>query len=195
MIRLAAALACIGGAAQAACPVAGDLAGGIRMVLEGGDAELFTLGDTGLVESRLTQAEGRETRFTYARGAYLLESIEHDSGSLRPDSRVTFAFPMRPEETPEPGPGRGWGVRMVANYGDGPVVEMLGVSFGAPETVELGGCSLEVLPMEQRIFEGGALVAREERHFLPVLGFSYPVAWHEDDRVDRYDYVSIEAVE
>ncbi|SIN79397.1 hypothetical protein [Vannielia litorea] len=198
MIRAATAVALCAttGTAEAACPVAGDLGrGGVRMVLEGGDHEDFRRGGgPALVESRLTQGGG-ETRFTYARGVYLVESLELEGGVARPGSRATFALPMRPEETPEPLPGHGWGVRIVATYGSDPVTEMLGLRFGAAGEVEIGGCRLAVVPVEQRIYEDGVQVAREERHYLPELGFSYAVAWHEDDRVDRYDYVSIEAME
>ncbi|MFY0635102.1 MAG: hypothetical protein JXQ91_14910 [Vannielia sp.] len=198
MIRggLAVAAVCAAQGAGAACPVPGDLARGIRLVLTSGDTEVFRSRSEVLVESLLDFAnEGGDTRFLYARGVYLLESAEVKDGVPVPDTRATFALPMRPEQTPEPLPGHGWGVEMVANYGDGPVREMLGVRYGTPGEVEIGGCTLAVLPMEQRIYEDGELVAREERHFLPGLGFSYPLAWHEEDRVDRYSYVTIEVME
>ncbi|MBS8225855.1 hypothetical protein [Vannielia litorea] len=180
---------------QAACPVANDMAAGVRITLESGEAEVFRATSDVLVESLLGKADGAQTRFTYARGVYLLESVDVTAEGLRPDSRATFAFPVRPEEAPLPLPGHGWGVRVVATYAGSPVAEMLGIRFGPQQEVTIGDCRLAMVPVEQRIYEDGEMVAREERHYLPDLGFSYSAAWHEEDRVDRYTPVSIEPVE
>lgn len=197
-------LACLAGLAAAGagsvavaaeCPVAGDLARGIRLVLEDGEAEVFRAVSDAVVESRLSRADGAETRFTYARGVYLLASEEWEAGAVQPASRATFAYPMRPEATPAPAPGHGWGVTIAARYDGAPVQEMLGLRFGAATEVAIGACRFEALPVETRIYEAGELVAREDRSYLPGLGFSFAVAWHEDDRVDRYVYKAIEAVE
>ncbi|MBY6048229.1 hypothetical protein [Vannielia litorea] len=185
----------LAGTAGTACPVAADMAGGVRLELANGDSEVFRRTGAATVESVLTVGGAEQTRFSYARGVYLLESIEMEGGALVPGSRATFAFPTRPEGTPEPAPGHGWGLRIVATYGGDPVAEMLGIRFGEPGEATIGDCTLEMLPVEQRIYEDGELVAREERNYIPALGFSYALAWHEDDRVDRYDYVNIEAVE
>ncbi|QDC08850.1 hypothetical protein FHY55_06165 [Oceanicola sp. D3] len=192
---LMAAVTVTSAAGAAACPQAEDIARGVRLTLTDGETEVFRATSEVLVESRLSQGADTATRFTYARGVYLLESIDVTAAGPLPDTRSTFALPVLPAETPEPLPGHGWGVRMVATYSGELVTEMLGIRFGTEEEVVIGDCRYTAVPVEQRIYEDGELVARETRSYLPELGFSYAVAWYEDDNVDRYEYVSIEAVD
>jgi hypothetical protein len=181
----------------AACPVADDLARGIRFTDAEGVTETFTSDVPGLVTS-IYDYHGAISRTLLLRGLYLVEAIEMKDSAPVPASRVTFSFTDPPGGLPDPVPGGGWSGTVTMLTGDTSSTETLAVSFGAAETLVLGDCSYAMVPVRLD-YPDRTQPGFEVMTWLPGLGLGFLSAiGHGPETaatlVDRFDYTAIEAL-
>ena len=181
---------CLASPAFAECPVAEDLEKGIKFTISGDETEVFRKLPNGLITSDYGGG-GYYSRVLLAKGVYLLEVLELENGDVIPGTRVTYAFPVRHEELPDPVPGTGWRAELVLNEGGAFSKETQVYSFGAPQTIRFGGCAYELIPVT---VDYPGENQQDTLHYMPALGISYLAAYKDAEETNRFEYQAIEAV-
>lgn len=192
-MRFLLVLACTALPAQAACPVAADLAKGIRFATEDGATETFTSDTPGLVAS-LYDYEGVQTWTLLQHGIYLVEVSEAENGQPVPATKITFSFSDPVGGLPNPVDGGGWSGVVTTLDGDKTSTETLSYSFGPTVTQVFGDCSYDTVPIEVS-YPDRDPPFHEDLIFIPDLGLSVLSGVYEDGGSDeQYVYTSIESV-
>lgn len=180
-------------AAEARCPVSGDLERGVAVDFSNGDSAVYRTGPgPGLIEAVTVAADGGVWRVLLTRGDYTLRF--ETNGPDGAPVVVEFIYDVEPADLPVPEPSTRWSSRMKmlgptgaqdirANYEAGPLT-----------TETLAGCDFEAIEVTQ-VAEAAA-TAVTVTWWLPELGLSV-VRRSERPGVppQALEVVAIEAVE
>jgi len=187
-------LSCLSAPAWAACPVADDLANGIRLMADDGAVETYRKIAPHIVELTVTYDDDDDfaDRSLLAQGVYILELSELYNGKADPDTTLVYTYPVAADAMPVPAPGTVWRTRAVVGGSDD---EKITASWGQPQQMTFGDCSYTIIPGEL-VYTGVDYREVEGMHYLPELGFAYlaSVASDDDDFMDEYVILSISAV-
>lgn len=185
------------------CPVAADLeAKGIAFGAETGEVEEFRQRRPGLIESRYYLSADRSTysQVVLAKGLYLLELTEVESGSPTPGTRSTYGFPVAPATLPVPDAttpaGTSWTWTLAYNHSGDMGQETHVYTVEPRQQLTFGACSYEVIPVEVRYLPTeGAAEDIDTLHYLPALGLSYLARTTYSGGGETYEYKSIRTLE
>ncbi|MDA0962094.1 MAG: hypothetical protein O2898_04145 [Proteobacteria bacterium] len=193
MRGLAVFLALTAGAAQAACPGAGDLDTGIRMVGSDGSTDTYLREPGGLVRGIYSDGGSRGSKYLLMRGIYMVEIFDTENGSPVAGSRSTYAYPVTAETAPMPTPGGRWDT-LVTILDRGELKSHTeSFVFGDATRVTLGACGYDMLPITAIYHNEDGY--QERLHYLPELGFAYLAATQERGQAaDPVVYIAIERV-
>lgn len=193
MVVRAILLSCLAAApAWAACPVAADLATGIRLVDQNGVIETYRTLRPHVVELIVDYGDEYSDRVSLARGVYTLDVVEEYNGVPDFGTRSTYAYQVAPEAMPLPTPGGVWRTRARV---DDTYDDKMTASWGDPTTMTYGECTYAVIPGEL-VYTGEGYSQTEGLHYLPDLGIAYlsTFSTDADGVVDTYTVVTISAV-
>ncbi|WP_172293644.1 hypothetical protein [Pseudoruegeria sp. HB172150] len=158
--------------ALADCPVAADLAGGVRLISTAGAAETFTLQNDGTIEVFFFYAPGMGSRYHLAKGTYLLDHENIVSGEIVENSTAVYKYPVSTEQLPDPAPGAVW-EGQIAVHGDAPrASESQSYAFGETRELDIAGCAYVSLPVIAT-FRNTEISFQNVYEYLPELGFAY----------------------
>lgn len=204
-VTLAAAGAAIllAGPAPARCPEPGDLAAG-GIVIEESDGVFATYRAAGphMVHMQRDASDGYQWMQMLVQGVHLSLSAPIYNGFPALQESTNYAFREPAAEMPVPAPGLTWetsyGIYLsdyLSGYDRTDSETMKQSWAAAPETMQFGECSYEVLRGTARYeFDDGGW-GEEELWYFPALGIAHVASWRDNDYPDpdRYDIVSIQA--
>ncbi|WP_019954557.1 hypothetical protein [Yoonia vestfoldensis] len=192
MIYRAMFLSCLAAPAMAACPVAADLATGIRLIGDDGAVETYRTLRPHVIELIVAYDDGYADRSTLGQGVYVLDVVELYNALPNPDTISTYAYPVAVEAMPLPAPGEVWRTRAVV---DGIYDDKMTASWSDMTTMTYGDCIYTVIPGEI-VYSGEGYRQTEGLHYLPDLGIAYMASFASDDSdsIDTYTILSITAV-
>lgn len=181
--------------AFADCPVAADLAGGIRVTETDGTINLFTAQGNGVVQNDGTAPDGYTYRNVLAQGTHLVELGDTENGQYVNDSRRIITYPMERTVMPLPTPNSRWDVATtVAAMGNDGYPEQQVQGWGAPATLTIGECTYDMIPGKVT-YTNSDFVVFEGLHYLPALGLALLHSYQiQGDPADTYTAAKIEAV-
>jgi hypothetical protein len=169
---------------QVACPVAADLARGIRVDYDDGTSEVFrATGAPGVVAVRGTFDDGSGYQLELGQGMHLLSYTPLlGDGSLDAVGRVSYDYGRATLELPVVTPERRFDtpVRVTDQYGLRD--EAQSQAYGAEEVLAIAGCSYRAVPVLIAYDTFNEYV--EALRFLPDLGISL-LNWQESTDQDR----------
>lgn len=126
----------------AECPVAADLAGGVRFEMaEGASWDIRASGGRDREVTFVWDTAFSAQTITFWDGAYMTRIVSDDSEFV---SDVDYVMPVR--RAPPPGPGAQWTVDIRNSSADGPLLRADFV-FGAEQSVTHGSCSYDMIPL------------------------------------------------
>ncbi len=176
-LPLAALIALLAPAAALACPVAADLALGVRIDFDDDTTEYYVALRDDLVRLERRYDGEPEAMMDLAHGVYVLTSMEIYDGTPDIGTRITTAYPGGLTELTPPVAGQRWAADTVVTGSDGPYAEQVTVAWGEPIEVRIGACTYAAIEGiiayvgDEQVFEGIT--------YLPDLGLGY-VSWFED---------------
>jgi hypothetical protein len=149
-----------------ACPGAGDLENGIRVIYDDAFEEVYSPLPGGDVQIREIYPEGGEGFVRLANGYLKVEGFIWDNG--RPVDRWIYSYPAG-NPLPDAGPNIVWegDVKFKDVQGD-VYVSVETYTFGDRRKALVGGCNYEMIPLEL-VYDGYVDLV----HYLPELGFGY----------------------
>lgn len=176
--------------AQEGCPVAADLAQGIRIDYDDGSTELFrTSGDPGIVAVLGTFEDGAGYRLELGRGVHLISFAPTlPDGSPDVAGRVAYDYGRAVEELPVPAPGGRFDTPVTATDSYGPRDEAQSQAYGEAEVLRIGGCSYDAVPVLIAYDTPNDYV--EALHYLPGLGFGF-LRWQEETGQPRREIAPV----
>jgi len=176
------------------CPVAADLAGGVRMVETNGTVNLFTAQADGRVQNDGVAPGGYMYRNVLVKGTHLAELGDTDGVNYLPDTRRTVTYPQMDAGMPVPTPNTSARYETTITTTSGSYPETQTQSWGAQTTLTIGACTYDMIP-GKITYTNSDFVVFEGLHYLPELSlallYSYQI---EGDRADIYEAATIEAV-
>lgn len=190
---IAALTCCLAGPAFAQCPTAQDLNTGIVLTDVDGGQEVFRRENANFVRGGWDDGS-IGAQYLLLQGLYIVEYFDLEAGDTVAGSRVTYSYPLAPEDAPLPVPGGRWDTEVVVL--DQGQVDTATEShlYGDQTRVTIGGCSYDMIPVTSIYLDEDSYT--ETNYYLPELGFSYLVATQEKDQEEfRYTFVRIEVAE
>ncbi len=182
-------------AAVAACPTAADLETGIRFEVAGGEWEIFTTLPNGMIVSEYFLEPKVSSRTILAKGLYMVELVDLENGDFVPGTRSTFAFPVAPDQMPDPRDGGGWNLQVAVSDQDGLFAETQVYEFGTVQNQTYGACTYDMIPVNFWFGEGEIdPELYDVMHYLPQLGIAYLAEAKGGEYADVFDYVGISVV-
>lgn len=182
--------------AQAACPTAADMAGGIAFTIDGTEQETYSTFAPGVVASVYESSDGNLLRALLGKGIYLLEFADLEDGKPVPNSRTTFSHIFKPTDMPEPKANAVWVSELTKLEQGSPIRETHDHRFGDLTQITFGRCTYDMIPVE--VSYGDELETLDSYAYLPQLGFAIYLAYsHIEDgerSVENYTYSDIRAV-
>ncbi|MEY1554992.1 hypothetical protein AB3Y40_05105 [Yoonia sp. R2331] len=178
-----------------ACPVAEDLATGIRVTAADGTVDVYRdLGD-GTVAQEIDFGDGSVAKNVLARGVYVLRLAVEDGGVLDLDSVMQTTYDRNPAAMVPPTPGMQDKLRTTITDTSGSYKELQSHNWGESTEVRIGECTYEGIVGDVRYdSDEGAIV--ETVHYLPALGLGLLMAYtYDDEPTETYDLIRIEAVQ
>ena len=176
--------------AQGDCPVAADLATGIRFGIENDETEVFTRISPTRLRSVYSTAPGSGSEVILARGLYVLQVRSFDNWKPDAESMISHVFPMPDAELPLPVPGTTWEVIPTKTDGGDTTKDRQLYTHGQSFSKTYGTCAYDVIPVTIR-YPDLPGDYHETVHYLPELGLSYLAAFTDaDGRVD-INYLTI----
>ena len=178
-------------AAEARCPVAADLASGIRFVYGDDTSEVYRAGAGGAVVVDGYTGDTLDRRLTLLHGVFLTRyaPIAPDGAEAAGVSLYDF-----PPDTPPPAPGTTWsGLPRLSEAGQSRDEPQTHVA-GPLRSVEIAGCPYEAFDIS---VDFGELAGYSESLvFMPDLGIGYLAGYANDGGDPRaVDVVLLEALE
>ena len=157
----------------AACPVAADLARGIRVTYDDGLRETYRAGAPALVEVEGRDAAGGAYRLALARGAHILAYEAGGAGA-------TYYYGRPHADLPVPEPLGAFEAGVTVTDAGGERFEPQSQAYGPLERVEIGGCRFDAIAVSVAYRPGvrAAPSATEGLTWLPALGIAL-FAWRE----------------
>ena len=179
-------------ALAAACPVASDLAGGIRVTLEDDVVETYIAFRPGVVQHRVLPQNEDGSENLLANGIYTLQTLDIVDGAPRQGSRRVFTYPVDPSDTPLPAADITWAPSVVTFEGGQVTKENHKYVFGAASTLVIGDCSYDMRTITAT-FEGAPGYI-ETLYFLPDVGIALYGAYKDEQGSANYTFKKIEAI-
>jgi hypothetical protein len=168
-----------GAVAQTACPVAADLARGIRIDFADGGSETYrSAAVPGMVEVTGRDPDGATYRMQLGGGFHLLRwEVPGDTASV-----IDYDYGLTPDQMPLPQPGASWHTEVRVRAVDGPRDEAQDHRYGKTTQVTIGACTYTAVE---------AVIAYETSDnyiesvtWLPELGLGY-LLWNESTDYSR----------
>lgn len=168
--------------AQAGCPTEADLARGIRIDFADGTYETYRDRGAGVVVVDGADPEGNGYQMELGHGIHLLAYVNLTDGVADDTSRISYDYGRAVDELPLPQAGGRWssGVTVTDQYGERS--EPQTHQWSQATTVDIGGCSYEMIEAVIGYKTGDGY--RESVEYLPALGLGYLV-WNESDTMER----------
>ncbi|SEW17210.1 hypothetical protein SAMN04488515_1391 [Cognatiyoonia koreensis] len=162
-------------AAQDRCFTARDLARGVTITFEAGDTQTLRRIGNGHIE-RIEFSDNRApTRFVGPYALYVIEEVALENGRPIASDLLKIEFDAPLDSLPKPKTGTAWQGRTTNVFSDGSLrPEVFSINVGAPTTIDLSGCTYDVLPTEVRYDwpdDGGGLTLTYD--YLPALEAGY----------------------
>ena len=155
------------------CPVAADLAGGIRLTSDLNETETIRLEEDGSFIVRFEDAEGFGVVMRLVRGLYLTRSWPIDEGQVDFWPSMIVNFPVSDAEMPDPVPGEGWDVDVRLGGSDfADEGEEQSYSFGEPDRIAFGDCIYDYIPVTA-VYIGAGDPFQDVYYYLTEFGVSY----------------------
>ncbi|WP_208353529.1 hypothetical protein [Pseudaestuariivita rosea] len=181
------AAACLCPLGLAAECVTGDMVNdkGIIARFDDGAVETHVRHDDQMI-AVITEGDGT-WRTMLAKGIYLIEVIDVINGNPDPSSRFLVNFDTAVQDLPLPTDQETFEVVATSSYpGDVPVSETHNYSFGPAETLQVGDCSYQSIPITMR-YMSDVESSIEIVDYLPELGTSF-LRFEQYDDQERYTY-------
>ncbi|RII37747.1 hypothetical protein DL237_15190 [Pseudooceanicola sediminis] len=160
------------GAAQASCPVAGDLSRGIALHTSGaapGYVDIYYGAAPGIV-SFFAVEDGRVTyQETDAHGLYILTSLDLYDGPLNTDS---YTYPGGLAELPKPAPGVDWSATVRRSANGETSTARHSYAFADPTALAIGACTYAAIPADVRVDGDDGPISHAIMYYLPELEIS-----------------------
>jgi len=186
---------CAASPALADCPVAADLAGGVRVTETTGTINLFTAQPNGRVQNDGTAVNGYLYRNLLVQGTHLAELGDTDGRDYLPDTRRTVTYPRPDAQMPVPTPNTTATYETTITTSGGSYPETQDQSWGAMTTLTIGDCSYDMIP-GKITYTNTDYVVFEGLHYLPALELALLHSYQiEGSAPDIYDAATIEAVQ
>ncbi len=168
--------------AQAGCPTSADLARGIRIEFADGSYETYRDAGSGVVFVEGQDVEGYGYQMELGQGIHLLTYANVTSGAVDTMSRISYDYGRAAGELPLPEAGGRWSSAVTVTDQYGERSEPQTHEWGQITTVDIGGCSYDMIEALIGYKTGDGY--RESVEFLPALGLGYLV-WNESDTMER----------
>lgn len=170
-------------AAQTGCPVAADLAGGIRIDYDDGLSEVHVATAPDRVFVKGYDGGSPVHVMELAQGTHLLTFVVPDD----PASLQTYDYGMQPAELPVPVAGGRWNVDVRATLDGQTRIETQSQVYNTETAVTIGDCRYRAIPVMIAYDTPDSYI--ELIHFLPDLGISYLV-WSQDTQAGQTDPIA-----
>ncbi len=168
--------------AQAGCPTAADLARGIRIDFADGSFETYRDTGAGVVVVDGADPEGFGYQMELGHGIHLLSYVNVNDGVVDDTSRISYDYGRAVGELPLPEAGGRWSSPVTVNDQYGPRSEPQTHQWSQISTVDIGGCSYDMIEAIIGYKTGDGY--RESVEYLPELGLGY-LLWNESDTMAR----------
>jgi len=165
--------------AQTACPVAADLARGIRIDFADGGSETYRSAATpGVVDVTGHDPDGSTYMMQLAGGFHLLRwEVPGDVSSV-----IAYDYGLPPAQMPLPQPGASWYTEVHVTAAEGPREEPQDHRYGKTTQVTIGGCTYTAVEAVIAYATSDNYV--ESVTWLPELGLGY-LLWNESTDYTR----------
>ncbi|QHQ36830.1 hypothetical protein [Algicella marina] len=180
MFRLFAAVVLLPAPLCAACPVAGDLDGGIYVTDNDGAFTRFTREGDLIVEQTEFFETGEAYRYTVARGLFIRSYADVVDDAPVEDTQEAYGYSRDPG-TAEIGENALWQTRLIVTFADGsdPVTENYTFSSGTARDVAIGACNYRAIPVAHttlRRDEGSFIFVQ---NYLTDLGIAVATGYYD----------------
>lgn len=182
--------------AVADCPVAGDIATGIRVTESGGTVNLFTDAGADRVNSDSVTEYGKTYRNVLVHGTHLIELGDTVDGVWQMESLHIVTYNMPTRDMPIPAPLTTWTVETsIATPGLSGYPETQTQRWGALTTLKIGNCTYDMIP-GKITYTNEDFVVFEGLHYLPALELAFLHSYQQQgEDGDTYTAISIEVVQ
>lgn len=176
-----------------ACPVADDLATGIRFTGPDGTFVVHRRIAPDVVEiDYVAPDEPGFSRSTLVHGVYILSIANFDAAGLPiPDSSAQFDRAGKQSDLPVPSAGLSWTGSHDYVDGSGAYAETSMLTVGQPTTWALGPCTYTALSAAMTTEPEGGGTYTETMTYLPELGTAVFVAFDDPNGAGGYTYTQI----
>jgi hypothetical protein len=164
--------------AQASCPTAADLAGGIRVDFENQFSEVYQQLSPGVVLAVGTYSDGTGHEIELGLGLHVMAYRAMADGVVLPEGGSTTDYGMPASELPLPGPGARWQLEVKSTDSSGTRDEVLRYAADTVSQIQIGACTYDRMTMLIAFDTEDNYVEAVE--YLPALGISYLI-WGESD--------------
>lgn len=169
------------------CPVAADMAAGVRLTETNGNSETFTVLPNGFVRAEWVDEDGYGAKYLLKQGIYVVEAFDLEDGELVSGTRATYTYA---EEPPELVAGTRWDVQTVIYDIDGISAGSESHIYGPPTQTSIGSCTYDIVPIIS-IYHGPDGY-EEKVNYIPELGFAYLIETKDPgQKPELYTYASI----
>ncbi len=168
-------------AAGSACPLAADLATGIRILFEDGVVIEYTVPSPGLVEEVELEPDGSRYHIITERGIFETASFSRPGGGKKVADRTRYEYDFETASVFPLDPGKTGGGKQLSFDDKGALLDeaFIGYGIGAPGTFSAGACTYASVPVQinMRYADSGPLVIRLA--YLPELDFAVIQGYYE----------------
>lgn len=154
--------------ALADCPVAADLATGVRVTETDGTVNLFTAIGDGTVVNDGTAPDGYTYRNILAQGTHLVELGDTSNGAFMPDTHRVVTYPTPRANMPAPTTTTSYEFDTTIATSTGEYAEVQTQRWGAQSSLTIGDCTYDMIPAKIN-YTNADYVVLEGLHYLPAL--------------------------
>lgn len=152
----------------AECPVAADLADGVRVTESDGTVNLFTAIGDGAVVNDGTSPDGYTYRNILAQGTHLVELGDTSNGAYIPDTRRVVNYPFARVDMPIPSAAASFDFATTITTGTGEYAETQTQKWGTLSSLTIGACTYDMIPAKV-VYTNADYVVLEGLYYLPAL--------------------------
>ncbi|MEM9814230.1 MAG: hypothetical protein AAF913_16360 [Pseudomonadota bacterium] len=167
--------------AYAACPVPGDLQSGIYVQHDDGSVTFFQAsGDSTHTEYVTFADDPIAYRYNVSHIVFLTEFVDHENGSVLPDTRGSLAYTSDPAAALPLEPGKVWQSTVTTTYADGspPEEERYTLTLGDPIDVVIGECSYQGVALSHLYLADGYRYLLTQ-NLIPDLGIAIETGYRD----------------
>lgn len=177
------------------CPVAADLATGVRVTETDGTVNLFTAIGDGVVQNDGTAGGGYTYRNVLAQGTHLVELGDTEQGDYIPDTLRRISYPQTRENMPIPQANSRSEYPTSITSASGSYSEHQTQTWGTLTTLVIGDCTYDMIP-GKLVYTNSDYTVFEGLHYLPALELALLHRFQiQGDPASDYIAARIEAVE